>query len=116
MLIALLRSSVTRCFGSDELPERVAGSALPLSGPTSSQLLGRVSPPRLAQDWLVEQAGVEPLVPETDTIHDHPDRPPARLIEEAMRPKAAKRHAKSQPITLARRATVLGRFCGDLGR
>ena len=58
---------------------------MPLSGPTSSQLPGRVSPPRLAQDWLVEQAGVEPLVPhETDTIHDHPDRPPARLIEAAM--------------------------------
>ena len=38
------------------------------------------------QDWLVEQAGVEPLVPhETDTIYDHPDRPLARLIEEAMR-------------------------------
>src|SRR5437773_47670 len=34
----------------------------------ASQLLGRVSPPRLVQDWLVEQAGVEPLVPhETDT-------------------------------------------------
>src|SRR5205807_2727629 len=49
----------------------------------ASQLLGRVSPPRLVQDWLVEQAGVEPLVPhETDTIHDHPDRPLARLIEE----------------------------------